>query len=226
VVEEHRDLARPVGPALDVRVHDRPATGIVAALERNPERLPEAAVHAVARDEEARAELLGPHPRQHALVVLAHQLYRLAPLHRSLEMLAQELLELTLAQADGGRERAVDPGEVEPRDLPAARGELNARNRHRRREHRLRDPGVVPQLEAAGVEVGGPRDGGALPSGVDGPVLDAVPLELAGEAKPDRAGAGDQHPDVHPPSLPPGAAPKVRRPVAVIRVCHLYASPR
>ena len=65
----------------------------------------------------------------------------------------------------------------------------------------VRDAGVVPQLEAAGVQVGGARHGRALGRGVDDPVLDALPLELAGEGQSDRSGAGHEHPDVHAASL-------------------------
>ncbi|HEY6777646.1 MAG TPA: hypothetical protein VI122_14155 [Thermoleophilaceae bacterium] len=142
-------------------------------------------------------------------------------------MLAEELLELALAQAHRGRERAVDPPEVEARDLAAAREKRHAGDGKGGREHLVRDPRVVPQLEAACLEIGGPRDGRTLRGGVDNAVLDA---ELAGEAEPDGTGAGDQHPDLHPPSVPPvhhGRSPrKRRRSVAVIWVCPSVPFPR
>jgi hypothetical protein len=161
-------------------------------------------VYAVARDQEPRPHLVRAEARDHAVLVLADELDRLAALHLARQAVAEDLLELPLPQANRGRERAVDTGEVEPRDLPAAREERHARDRQgRRREHGVGDPGVVPELEAARVQVRGPGDGRALRGGVGDPVRHSVPLELAGEAEPDRAGAGDHHPDVHPPSLPP-----------------------
>src|SRR5919108_5029268 len=129
VVEEYGDLAPPVGPAFDVRVHDRPAAGIVAAVERDPERLAQAAVHAVARHQEARPHLLGADPGDDAVLVLPDELDRPAALHLPAEVIAKQAFELTLAQAHGGRERAVDPPEVEARYLAAAREERNGGDR-------------------------------------------------------------------------------------------------
>jgi hypothetical protein len=60
---------------------------------------------------------------------------------------------------------------------------------------------VVPQLEAASVEVGGARDRRALARDVHDAVPDAVALQLAGQAQADRTGASDEHGNVHASSL-------------------------
>jgi S-adenosylmethionine synthetase len=95
---------------------------------------------------------------------------------------------------------------------PAASSRKNRRIDDRKGggDHLLRDARVVPQLEGARVQIRGPRDGRALRGGVDDPVLETVALELAGEAESDGAGAGDQHPHVHWPSLPAADAERPR----------------
>jgi hypothetical protein len=56
---------------------------------------------------------------------------------------------------------------------------------------------VIPELEAAGVEVGGARDGGALRGGVGDPHRHPEPLELAAQAQANGARPGDQYRYVH-----------------------------
>ena len=69
-------------------------------------------------------------------------------------------------------------------------------DRPRRRQDRLGHAGVVPQLEAAGVQVGGARHRRPRGRGIDDPVLDALARELAGQRQTDRAGAGHDDGDV------------------------------
>jgi hypothetical protein len=118
-VEEHRKLAGVVGPALHERVHHGPAPRVVAALERDTQRLAQAAVDAVTRHQEAGPDRRVTHLRPHTVRILAREPERRSSLHRRLEPLLQERLQIALAQADRRRERAVDAAEVKASDLPS-----------------------------------------------------------------------------------------------------------
>jgi hypothetical protein len=71
MVQENGELARPTGRALDRHVHHRPTAGVVATVERDPERLAQAALDPVAGHQEAGADHLRPDVRHDPVVILA-----------------------------------------------------------------------------------------------------------------------------------------------------------